>query len=102
MFAEVKKAGGKIDAVFHCPDMASKPDNCRKPSPFLALKAQKQFPQIDFSKSIMVGDAESDMTFGKNAGMFTVLVGNEMVSPEVVDFKTMNLPSLAAYFKKQK
>ena len=50
----------------------------------------------------MVGDAESDMTFGKNAGMFTVLVGNEMVSPEVVDFKTMNLPSLAAYFKKQK
>ena len=102
MFAEVKKAGGKIDAVFHCPDMASKPDNCRKPSPFLALKAQKQFPQIDFSKSIMVGDAESDMTFGKNAGMFTVLVGNEMVSPEVVDFKTRDLSSLAAYFKKQK
>lgn len=102
MLAEVEKAGGKIDAVFHCPDMASKPGNCRKPSAFMALKAKKRFPEIDFSKSIMVGDAESDMAFGKNAGMFTVLVGNETVSSEVVDFKTGDLSSLAAYFKKQK
>ena len=102
MFAEVEKAGGKIDAVFHCPDMAAKPGNCRKPSPFLALKAQKQFPEIDFRKSVMVGDAECDMAFGKNAGMFTVLVGNETVSPEIVDFKIRDLSSLAAYFKKQK
>jgi len=100
MFAEVEQAGGKIDAVFHCPDMASMPDNCRKPSPFLALKAQKQFPEIDFRKSIMVGDTESDMTFGKNIGMLTILVGEETVSSEVVDFKTRDLPSLAAYFKK--
>ncbi len=102
MFAEVEKAGGKIDAVFHCPDMASKPDSCRKPSAFMALKAKDRFPEIDFSKSIMVGDAENDMAFGKNAGTFTVLVGNETVSPEVVDFKTRDLSSLAAYFKKQK
>ncbi len=94
MFAEVEKAGGKIDAVFHCPDEASKPGNCRKPSAFMALKAKKMFPEIDFSKSIMVGDAESDMAFGKNAGMFTVLVGNETVSPEIVDFKTGDLSSL--------
>ncbi len=100
MFAEVEQAGGKIDAIFHCPDMASKPGNCRKPSAFMALKAQKRFPEIDFSKSIMVGDTESDMAFGKNAGMFTVLVGAEMVSPEVVDFKTRDLSSLAAYFEK--
>ncbi len=102
MLAEVEKAGGKIDAVFHCPDMASKPENCRKPSAFMALKAKKRFPAIDFSKSIMVGDAESDMAFGKNVGMFTVLVGNETVLSEIVDFKTRDLPSLAAYFKKQK
>ncbi len=102
MFVEVEKAGGKIDAVFHCPDMASMPDSCRKPSPFLALKAQKQFPEIDFSKSIMVGDMESDMVFGKNAGMFTILVGDETIPPKVVDFKTRDLSSLAAFFKKQK
>ncbi len=100
MIADVEKAGGKIDAIFHCPDMASKSGNCRKPSVFMALKAQKRFPEIDFSKSIMVGDTESDMAFGKNAGMFTVLVGAEMVSPEVVDFKTRDMSSLAAYFNK--
>ncbi len=98
MFTEVEKAGGRIDAVFHCPDMASKPDNCRKPLPFLAMKAQKRFPEIDFGKSIMVGDAESDMAFGKNAGMFTVLVGNETVSSEVADYKTRDLSSLAGFF----
>jgi len=100
MMADVEKAGGKIDAIFHCPDIASKSGNCRKPSAFMALKAQKRFPEIDFSKSIMVGDTESDMAFGKNAGMFTVLVGAEMVSPKVVDFKIRELSSLIAFFKK--
>ncbi|GMT46205.1 MAG: D-glycero-alpha-D-manno-heptose-1,7-bisphosphate 7-phosphatase [bacterium] len=95
MFVEVEKAGGKIDAVFHCPDVASKPGNCRKPSAFMALKAKKRFPEIDFNKSIMVGDAESDMVFGKNAGMFTILMGDEPVSPETVDYITRDLPSLA-------
>jgi len=100
MMADVEKAGGKIDAIFHCPDMTSKPGNCRKPSVFMALRAKNKFPEIDFSKSIMVGDTESDMAFGKNVGMFTVLVGTEMVSPEVVDFKTREMYSLAAYFEK--
>ncbi len=95
MFAEVEKAGGKIDAVFHCPDMASKPANCRKPSAFMALKAKERFPEIDFNKSIMVGDAESDMAFGKNVGMFTVFLGDEPASPEIVDYITLDLPALA-------
>ncbi len=95
MFAEVEKAGGKIDAVFHCPDMASKPDNCRKPSASMALRAKKRFPEIDFGKSIMVGDAESDMVFGKNVGMFTIFMGDGPVSPKIVDYITQDLPSLA-------
>ncbi len=99
MLAEVKKAGGNIDAVYYCPDLADKPDNCRKPSPFLALKAQKQFPEIDFGKSIMVGDAPSDMAFGKSLGMFTVLVGEERAPMDMADFKTADLVSLTILLK---
>jgi D-glycero-D-manno-heptose 1,7-bisphosphate phosphatase len=42
---------------------------CRKPKIGMALSAKKDFPDIDFSKSIMVGDSEIDLDFCKNALM---------------------------------
>jgi HAD superfamily hydrolase (TIGR01662 family) len=60
------------------------PDNYRKPSPKMAYFAKEDFPDIDLSKSIMVGDMNSDIEFGKNAGMKTVFIGdNELkLSPD--------------------
>ena len=40
----------------------------------MALKAQADFPAIDFQTSIMVGDSVSDLEFGQNLGMQTVLI----------------------------
>jgi len=77
MVEEVESQGGRIDAVYFCPDLKSKSDNCRKPGIKMALQAKADFPEIDFSKSIMVGDSDSDVEFGKNAGMFTVYTGKE-------------------------
>ena len=37
-------------------------------------KAKEEFPSIDFSKSIMIGDTDSDIIFGKNLGMKTVRI----------------------------
>jgi histidinol-phosphate phosphatase family protein len=99
MLTEVNRAGGRIDAVFYCPDLASKPDNCRKPSPFLALEAQKRFPGIDFHKSIMVGDAVSDMAFGKQTGMFTVWVGEGSVPLGLADLAVPDLVSFSSLLK---
>ena len=45
----------------------------------MALKAKKEFPDINFEKSIMVGDSLSDIEFGKNAGMVTVYITSEEV-----------------------
>ena len=50
----------------------------------MALKAKKDFPEIDFEKSIIVGDSPSDMAFGKNAGMTTVFIGE--AKNELADF----------------
>lgn len=74
MIQEIGAAGGRVDAVYHCPDLSSVPNNCRKPAPAMALKAQADFPGIDFQTSIMVGDSVSDLEFGQNLGMYTVLI----------------------------
>lgn len=77
MSDEVFRNYGKIDKIYFCPQLKSEPDNYRKPSPKMAYFAKNDFPDIDLTKSIMVGDMSSDIEFGKNAGMKTVFIGNE-------------------------
>jgi histidinol-phosphate phosphatase family protein len=71
--SHLQAAGGKIDKIYFAPDLDNDSPN-RKPNHGMALQAQKDFPQIDFAKSIMVGNRLSDMQFGRNAGMYTVFV----------------------------
>ena len=49
-------------------------DPLRKPNPGMAYRAKKDFPHIELTKSVMVGNNISDMEFGRNAGMHTVFV----------------------------
>ena len=76
MVQQVAENGGKIDKVYFCPQLKSVPDNYRKPSPKMAYFAKNDFPDIDLSKSIMIGDMNSDVEFGKNAGMKTIFIGD--------------------------
>ena len=76
MVQQVVENGGKIDKVYFCPQLKSVPDNYRKPSPKMAYFAKNDFPDIDLSKSIMIGDMNSDVEFGKNAGMKTIFIGD--------------------------
>ncbi|NOY49807.1 MAG: HAD-IIIA family hydrolase [Chlorobi bacterium] len=73
MVSEIESKGGRITKIYFCTDLASLKDNCRKPSTVMAKKAKQDYPDIDFSKSVMIGDSESDIIFGKNAAMHTVL-----------------------------
>ncbi|MBS1948254.1 MAG: HAD-IIIA family hydrolase [Bacteroidetes bacterium] len=79
MVCDIKKAGGRVDKIYY--NISLDNDHpLRKPQPGMALLAKKDFPQIDFSRSIMVGNNLSDMLFGKNAGMHTVFL--KTTSPE--------------------
>lgn len=69
----IEEAGGSIDAIYYAPSLNNK-DLLRKPNPGMAFTAKKDFPDIDLSKSILVGNKLSDMQMGKNAGMYTVFV----------------------------
>ncbi len=71
MTKEIEAAGGRIDRIYYC-TATDDLDICRKPNLGMAFKAQSDFPEIDFSRSIMVGNKYSDMLFGRNAKMHTV------------------------------
>lgn len=76
MIAEMSKDGGHIDAIYYCTDLATKTLNCRKPKTFMAQQALAEFPDIQLEKSIMLGDTETDMEFGRNAGMKTIYINS--------------------------
>ena len=75
LLKEVEKLNGRIDAIYHAPQLESENSIMRKPITGMAHLAQKEFPSIEFSKSIMVGDSISDMEFAKNAGMNSLFIG---------------------------
>ena len=91
MCAEIEAHGGRIDGIFVCPQLASEPDNYRKPNPEMAFMAQDYYPNIDLSKSVMVGDGATDIQFGRNAGTRTIFIGGE--NPDADDC----LPSLIEF-----
>jgi len=73
MTLEITNAGGRIDKIYFAPDEDRESIN-RKPHPTMALKAKEDFPQIDFSKTIMVGNSSSDMEFGRRIGAYTIYI----------------------------
>lgn len=74
MLLSIRKAGGRVDAIYYSPDLANSGSIMRKPAVGMGLKARKEFPSIRFSKSIMAGDTFSDMLFGHKLGMVNVLI----------------------------
>lgn len=73
MLGEIEKASGHIDRIYYS-IATENTDPSRKPNPGIAFQAKKEFPEIRFNRSIMVGNKPTDMGFGKNAGMYTVFV----------------------------
>jgi len=98
MIEEIEAEGGRIDAVFFCPALASEKSINRKPNIGMALQARKRFQEIRFRKSVMVGDSLSDMIFGKRVGMRTAFLSAHL--PQIrKGYKTINyvFPDLSSF-----
>ena len=97
MLTEIRHHRGKINKIYYSPYREEEHSVFRKPNTGLARKAKIDFPEIDLEKSIMAGDTLSDMQFGKNAGMITVLIStdNELIknNPDMIDFAFHDLLS---------
>ena len=94
MLNKVQAFNGRIDAVFAATSLKSSELKERKPHPFMALQAKNRFPEIDFEKSIMVGDTDSDIEFGKNLGMKTVLIKSREYTKNQPDLEIERLDQL--------
>lgn len=99
MLNEIKAHGGRIDKIYFSTDLDNNSPN-RKPNPGMAFQAKADFPQIDFSRSIMVGNKPTDMQFGRNAGMHTVYLATthpETPFPNpLIDFRFNSLSGFSS------
>ncbi len=91
--------GARIDAFFICPHETGE-CNCRKPLPGLFEQAVARFPQITAAASVMIGDAPTDIEFGRRLGMKTIFVegDEELRAPgseaagKLADLRVASLP----------
>ena len=103
MLEDVARAGGRIDQVYHCPDLEQSRNFNRKPMIGMGLQARRDFPEIVFRQSVMVGDTISDMRFGKRLKMKTVFISKDIQKarqyPGFIDLIFESLQAFAAFLK---
>ena len=68
MLQEIVAAGGRVDGIYVC--TAVEEDNpCRKPNRGLFDELLAGHPEIMPSRTVMIGDSESDALFARNCGI---------------------------------
>jgi histidinol-phosphate phosphatase family protein len=97
MCNELQKAGLTVDFVLVATEFKNGLPQRRKPHTTMALEAQAHFPNIDFQKSIMVGDTNTDIQFGKKLGMYTVLIESAERVKEIPDLRLSHLAQLSQF-----
>lgn len=65
---EIERVGGRIDGVYMCPHAPWEGCECRKPEPGLFIRAAREL-SLDITRSVMVGDALSDIIAARTAGV---------------------------------
>ncbi|MFK8037661.1 MAG: D-glycero-alpha-D-manno-heptose-1,7-bisphosphate 7-phosphatase [Crocinitomicaceae bacterium] len=91
----IENYGGKIDKIYFAPQLATSRDPYRKPGIGMGLHAKQDFPDIDFEKSIMIGDSEGDIKFGTKLGMKTVMLKNSRNLMTKANYIFENLQAVA-------
>lgn len=67
--------GGRIDKIYTCADANSK-SHFRKPNVGMAEQILSDYPSVDFSRTLVVGDSYSDELFAQRIGAFFINIQN--------------------------
>ncbi len=97
---KVHEAGGRVDKIYYCPSLASAGNPDRKPGIGMALRAKRDFPEIDFGRSLMVGDGLSDMQFAEKLGMSFIFIVDEDPVPDRAEFVCKSLADVPELLKR--
>jgi HAD superfamily hydrolase (TIGR01662 family) len=98
MLAEVAAAGGRIDAIHHCPHEGG--CECRKPGTALFRAAADELG-IELTRSAVVGDRASDMEAAAAIGALRVLVAGHDEPMPPVDHVAGDLAAAARWLADQ-
>ncbi len=93
MVSELEKEGITIDGFYYCPHVNEDNCDCRKPKPFMADSAIKDFELIP-SESWMIGDRIRDLQSAEAQGCNLVGVRTGEGSGEFSDSQYLHFPSL--------
>lgn len=96
----VETYGGKLNKIYFAPQLREEGSNYRKNGTGMGLHAKHDYPEIDFSKSILIGDSESDIDFGIKLGMKTIMLKNSRNLNTKADYIFENLHDVAKNLKK--
>ena len=83
MLGELEEHGAQVDDIFYCPHDLSDNCDCRKPKPGLLVRAQKKWC-VDFARSWIIGDSDSDVEAGRKVGCRGILTTNLRKSVELL------------------
>jgi D-glycero-D-manno-heptose 1,7-bisphosphate phosphatase len=95
--AMTEEIGVKLEAIYFCPHAPDAACNCRKPALDLLTRAAAELG-FDPARAVVVGDKDSDVEFGRNAGATTILISADSTadaSRVAPDFTAPNLMSAA-------
>jgi D-glycero-D-manno-heptose 1,7-bisphosphate phosphatase len=90
----VESAGARLERIYFCPHAPSEFCECRKPALGLMRRAASELG-FEPACTVVIGDKESDIEFGRRAGATTILIsrnaqpGAVRIQPHIV------APSLA-------
>ena len=102
MMTAVEESGGRIDKIYFAAD-GDNESPYRKPNNGMALHAKQDFPAIEFTRSIMIGNNITDLQFGRSLGMKTILLTTtqpvENVEASLYDFHFSSLYEAAVYLQ---
>jgi len=73
MRSEAAQAGGRIDAVYHCPHHWDEGCECRKPKPGMLFQAQRDLA-LDLTRTTFIGDDTRDGEAAQAAGCPFILL----------------------------
>jgi len=76
MSERLAEHGATVNAVYYCPHDLEPPCLCRKPAPGMLLDAAR-LHSLNLAASWMIGDSDSDIQAGRNAGCRTIRVSAE-------------------------
>lgn len=76
MLAEIERAGGAIEKIYYCTAL-TEADPRRKPGTGMWQDILRDYPDVDASTTVMVGDADTDMQFAANCGIKGIKVDEQ-------------------------